>query len=139
MPHRRRALHRAAALGSAVAVSLGGLLVSSGTAYADLPLCTRHDSVGPDGTVQAQVNQAGQVVWGVTMNPSSKSAGVWKFRTFYNGKPSRSGFDQVTTGPYVPHGVTPESRPGMVWSAKGMVMAGMEYCYIVGDQCYIPK
>ena len=51
MPRRGRALHRAAALSSAIAVSLGGLLVSSGTAYADLPLCTRHDSVGPDGTV----------------------------------------------------------------------------------------
>jgi hypothetical protein len=61
------------------------------------------------------------------MNPSSKSVGVWKFDTYFNGKPSVSGFHRVTTGLYQPHGFTPESRPGGVWSAKGMVMAGMEY------------
>jgi hypothetical protein len=55
-PMKNRGLRRRlGALAVAGAVSLAGLMVGSGTAYADLPLCTRHDSVGPDGMVTAQV------------------------------------------------------------------------------------
>ena len=136
----RSVARRIGLLVTALIVGITSLVVSSGTAYAALPLCTRHDSVGPEGTVTAQVNQAGQVVWGVVMRPPSKAVGVWNFDTYFNGKKSISGFHRTLTGPYTPHGFTPESRPGGVWSAKGYVLAGnMEYHYIVGDPCYIPK
>ena len=135
----QRLRDRIAAFVVVSAVGGSGLVVGTGIAFADLPLCTRHDSVGPDGTVTAQVNSAGQVVWGVVMRPSSKSVGVWNFDTYANGKKSVSGFHRAVTAPYIPHGFTPESRPGTVWSAKGFVMVGLEYYYIVGDPCYVPK
>lgn len=101
MTHHRTT-RRAASCATAVALSLTGLFATAGVAQADpppeFPSCAAFQSPGPDGVVHVQVNSIGNVIWGVTMTPPSKSIGAWNIWTLLGGKKTPSGFTRVTTG-----------------------------------------
>lgn len=132
---------RAAALASSITLSLTGLLAGGWSASADpvFPSCAAFQSPGPDGVVHMQMSPAGKVIWGVTMTPPSKSVGAWHLWTMMGGRKTPSGFNRVTTAPYVPHGIVAETRPGLVFAARGWIDAadGNKYL-IVGAPCRVP-
>jgi len=126
-----------------ISAILSGLLISSSTAYADdppvFPSCAGHDSPGPDGIVTVRMNPSGLVQWGVKMIPPEKSVGQWALITIMGGKKTTSGFNRFTTGPYIPHGVVSETKPGLVFAVRGVVYStdGHEY-FVYGTPCRVP-
>lgn len=134
---------RVVAMVGAVALSFTGLLATGGTASAAgpgiMPSCTAFQSHGPDGTVHVQINPSGKVTWAVTMFPKAKSVGAWHLFTMMGGVKTRSGFNRVVTGPYVPHGTVSETRPGLVFSVRGWIDSGDGSKYFVrSDDCLVP-
>jgi hypothetical protein len=86
MSRRRRTRRRVAVLTSAITVSLGGLLVCSGTANAaPFPTCAVHNSPSPHGVVTVRTTNR-NIAWGVAMNPTSKSMGVWAVASYLDGE-----------------------------------------------------
>lgn len=134
MSRRRRTLRRAAVLTSAITVSLGGVLVCSGTAIATpFPSCAVHNSPGPHGVVTVQTTNR-NIAWGVAMSPTSKSMGVWAVATYLDSKRTPSGFNRpILNGPYVPHGTIPSDqvRPGQIFDVRGVVFSQDGNQYLV--------
>jgi hypothetical protein len=133
---------RAVAVVGSVALSMVGLLSGAGYAGADPPVfpsCAAFQSPGPDGVVHVQMSPGGNLTWGVTMTPLSKSVGAWHMWTMLGGRKTPSGFNRVLTAPYVPHGVIPAARSGLVFAARGWVDAadGEKYL-VVGAPCRVP-
>lgn len=104
-----------------------------------IPSCAFIDFGGPGGTIHVQTSASYNVQWGITIVPPENSIGRWDVDTYLNSQKQPSSFHRTTTGPYIPHGVLPNVKPGRRFSIIAVLesASGSRY-YNAPNECIVP-